>query len=166
MTDDCVLYLADYTEFRQTLQARPPRVVHGTVILLAGLLASAVLWAALTGADLVIRATGRVRPVTPPQRVFGPGGGEVVSALQSGRVAAVCFREGQEVKAGDVLIRLNTERLDHEIAKQVRAVRAAEDELAGVMRLQELAAGQFEAARAKAEQEVAQALEEVRQARE
>jgi len=64
MRDDGVLDLADCTEFRQTLQARPPRIVHGAVTLLAGLVGAAVAWAALTPAELVVRAAGRVRPVT------------------------------------------------------------------------------------------------------
>src|SRR5262245_65440156 len=53
-----ILDLSACTEFRQTLQARPPRIVHGTVLLLTSLLASAVAWAALTKADLVVRASG------------------------------------------------------------------------------------------------------------
>lgn len=56
--------LADCTEFRQTLQARPPRVVHGAAILMSALLAAALAWSAVTKADLVVRAEGRVRPST------------------------------------------------------------------------------------------------------
>ena len=47
MRNDLILDLADCTEFRQTLLARPPRIVHGTVILLA-LLLGAALWQAQT----------------------------------------------------------------------------------------------------------------------
>ncbi len=57
-----VYELADCTEYRQTLLARPPRLVRATVILLVTLFAAAGLWAAVTEADLVIRAPGRVRP--------------------------------------------------------------------------------------------------------
>jgi hypothetical protein len=46
--------LADSTEFRQTLQARPPQIIHGTLLVLAGLLVLALAWAALTTADLVV----------------------------------------------------------------------------------------------------------------
>ena len=42
MRDDLVLDLADCTEFRQALQARPPRVVHGTLVLLVALLGTAL----------------------------------------------------------------------------------------------------------------------------
>jgi len=42
--------LAKCTEFWQTLQGRPPRVVHGTALLLLGLLAAALAWSALTRA--------------------------------------------------------------------------------------------------------------------
>ena len=55
MHNATVLDLADCTEFRQSLQARPPRIVHGTALLLALLLGAALLWGALTEADLVVR---------------------------------------------------------------------------------------------------------------
>jgi hypothetical protein len=64
MCSDLTRNLADCTEFRQTVQAQPPRLVHGTAFLLVGMLAAALAWAATTKADLVVRAQGRVRPTT------------------------------------------------------------------------------------------------------
>src|SRR5262249_17921456 len=122
MRNDLMRDLADTTEFRLTLQARPPRIVHGTLLLLAPLLGPALVWPAVTKADLVVRAAGRVRPVTSPMRVVNGGSGEVFSASVGGRVVAVHFWEGEEVRQGDVLIRLDTERLDNEIVKRQRAL--------------------------------------------
>src|SRR5262249_5919344 len=158
--------LAQCSEFRQTLLARPPAVVHGTALLLAALLGTALGWAALTEADLVVRAGGRVRPVSTPKKVFSGARGEVLSATRGGQVVEVNFREGQEVRKGDVLLRLDAERLDHAIAKRRRTLRTAEGELARGEQLRELTARQYEAARARAEAELAQARAEVRQARE
>jgi multidrug efflux pump subunit AcrA (membrane-fusion protein) len=166
MGKDEVLDLSACTEFRQTLQGRPPRIVHGTVLLLATLLGSAVAWGALTRADLVVRATGRVRPVSNPKKFLSGGRGEVLSATQGGRVAEVNFREGQEVRRGDVLLRLDTEKLDHEIARRQRTLRTLEEELTRGERLKGLTALQYEAARAKAEAELAQAQAEASQTRE
>ena len=50
MRNDLVLDLADCTEFCQTLQARPPGVVHGTLVLLLALVGTALGWSADTGA--------------------------------------------------------------------------------------------------------------------
>lgn len=161
-----LLDLADCTEFRQTLQARPPRVVHGTALLLAALLAGAALWAGVTEADLVVRAAGRVRPVNAPNKVVNAGRGEVLSASAGGRVVEVNFQEGARVRRGDVLVRLDTERLDSDIARRRRTLRAAEEELERAARLEELLTRQHEAARAKLDAELVQALEEVRQAKE
>src|SRR5262245_61554510 len=116
MRNELVADLADCTEFRQALQARPPRVVHGTALLLATLLGAALLWGTLTKADLVVREKGRVRPATSPQRV---------APLTGGRVSEVHYHLGQRVKQGEVLIKLDTEQLDDEIRKQERALRAA-----------------------------------------
>jgi multidrug efflux pump subunit AcrA (membrane-fusion protein) len=165
MRKELILDLADCTEFRQTLLARPPRIVHGTAVLLALLLAAALAWAALTRADLVVRAPGRVRPVTAPVKVFNGGRGEVLSASTGGRVVEVNCREGDEVRRGDVLVRLDTGRLDNDIARRKQTIQAGEEELARTGRLLELQTQQYAATRAKAEAELAQAEEEVRQAK-
>jgi HlyD family secretion protein len=156
--------LADATEFRLTLQARPPRIIHGTLLLLATLLGAALLWSAVTTADLVVRAAGRVRPVTSPMRVINGGSGEVFSASVGGRVVAVHFREGEEVRQGDVLVRLDTERLENEIAKRRRALQAGEDEVAELHHLETLLAQQFASTKAKSEAELMQARDEIQQA--
>jgi multidrug resistance efflux pump len=166
MRNDPVLDLADCTTFRQILLARPPQFAHGAVALLTGLLGTALAWSALTPADLVVRAPGRVRPVDTPEKVFSAARAEVLSASTGGRVVAVHFREGDEVAEGALLIRLETEHLDNEIAKQRRALQAMEEELANMSQLEALTGRQFEAARAKADAELAQALEDMTQAEE
>ena len=64
MRNHDALDLAGCTEFRQAIQARPPRVVHGAALLLLLLLGAALLWSARTKADLVVRAPCTVRPIT------------------------------------------------------------------------------------------------------
>ena len=165
MRNELIRDLADCTEFRQTLQARPPRLVHGTLLLLAALLGTGVLWSALTQANLVVRAPGRVRPVTSPMKVVNGGSGEVFSASIGGRVVEVHVREGQEVRQGEVLLRLDTARLDNELTKQRRTIQVGEGELAQLAHMEELVGRQYAAAKAKAEVELAQGREEVTQAK-
>src|SRR5438552_17156431 len=142
MTDLQTVHLLDCSEFNQALQSRPPRIVHGAAVLLVLTFGTAVAWAELTRANLVVRAVGRVRPVTPPQKVFLAGRGEVLSASGGGRVVAVHYVEGQVVRAGDVLIRLDTERLDNDIEQRKRAVATGEAELSRLAALRELAIAQ------------------------
>src|SRR5262245_47709467 len=111
MRNDLVVDLADCTEFRQTLLARPPRFVRGTAVLLIGLLGTALVWAAVTEADLVVRARGRIRPLTPPLKLISGGRGEVLSASFGGRVVWQQVYEGMAVYEGQVLIRLDTRQL-------------------------------------------------------
>jgi multidrug resistance efflux pump len=158
--------LSQCTEFRQALQARPPRLAHGAAFLAAVLLGTALVWSALTRADLVVRVPGRVRPLSSPLKVVSAARGEVFSGGSGARVVEVNFRQGDEVRAGDGLLRLDTERLDHEIARRRRTLEAGEQELKDGARLEALLARQFAAARAKAEAERAQASAEVGQARE
>jgi len=165
MRNGLVMDLGDCTTFRQTLLASPPRIAHGTVLLLAGLLGAALLWSALTPADLVVRAGGRVRPLATARKVFNAASGGVLSAGTGGRVVEVNFHEGDEVKQGALLIRLETARLDNEIAKQRRAIQTAEDERRGLTQIEAWTARQFKAAKAKAKAELDQTLEEVRKAK-
>jgi HlyD family secretion protein len=166
MRHDQVVDLTDCTEFRQTLLARPPRIVHGTVMLLTVFLATALLWAGWTKADLVVRAGGRVRPLTTPRKVINPARGEVLSASVGGRVIEVNFREGDEVRKGNVLIRLDTERLENEIVRRQRTIQSAEEDLVQTTQLADLLASQFKADQAKVEAELAQAVGEVDRAKE
>src|SRR5438270_11845167 len=129
MRSSLVTDLADCTLFRQTLEARPPRIVHGAALLLVALVAAAVIWASLTNADLVVRGSGRVRPLESPYRLVNPQG-EAVSASAGGRVVEVNVREGDEVKKGDVLVRFDTERLNNDITRQEQKIHLAEEELA------------------------------------
>jgi multidrug efflux pump subunit AcrA (membrane-fusion protein) len=164
MSNALVRDLADCSEFRQTLLARPPALVHGTAVLLIGLLGTAVVWLALTQADLVVRAPGHVRPVTTPYRVIVGANGDTLSATSGGRVVAVHFREGDEVSAGQVLAELDASQLDSEIAKSKRTLRAGEDELAQLRHQEALLEGLRLVATGKAEAELEQARERVRQA--
>jgi multidrug efflux pump subunit AcrA (membrane-fusion protein) len=161
MRNDLVLDLNDCTEFRQALQARPPRIVHGTTGLLVALLGTALAWSAGTRANLVVLAPGRVRPVTTPTKVYVAARGEVLGTGVGGRVVEIHAREGDRVKKGDLLIRLETERLDNEITKQTRMLRDAQEELAHLGRLEDLTTCQLGAARARAAAELAQARAEV-----
>jgi multidrug resistance efflux pump len=163
--DPVYVDLGDCTEFRSLVEARPPRLAHGAAGLLVLLLASAAAWAALTRASLVVRAPGRIRPVSSPKRVFNPASGEALSASAGGRVRAVHVREGDRVRQGDVLIELDTGRADNEIARARRKIRAAREELAQLAGVQQIAERLAEATRAKFEAEIAHAAEEVRQAK-
>jgi len=159
MRNSVITDLADCTLFRQTLEARPPRIVHGTAFLLVSLMAAALIWAGLTHADLVVRGSGRVRTLESPYRLVNQVQSEMLSASAGGRVVEVNAREGDEVKRGAVLVRFDTERLDNEIVRQEQKIRLAENELAKFAQIEELQARQFEATRAKAQAELGLAVE-------
>ena len=59
MSRGLIVDLADCSRFRQTVAARPPRIVHGAVILLLGLLAAAVNWDEYSKENRGVGAAGR-----------------------------------------------------------------------------------------------------------
>jgi HlyD family secretion protein len=165
MREALYIDLANCTEFQQLIETRPPRLVHGAAFLLVTLIGSAVAWAALARADLVVRAPGRIRPVTSPKKVYNPSHGEILSASAGGRVRAVHIHEGDQVRQGDILIELDTERLDNEIGRAKRKIQVAKEELRQLVGVQQISARLAEATRAKIEAEIAQAAEEIRRAK-
>jgi HlyD family secretion protein len=151
-----VIDLAECTEFRQMLEARPPALLHATAFLLVSLLTGAIAWAAWVEASLVVRAPGRIRSMAAPTRIFTPAGTRL-----DGRVAEANVAEGSEVKQGAPLVRLQTDQLDNEIAKHQRTIAAAEEELANLKQLKTLLDEQYTSATAKADAELEQAVHEV-----
>jgi multidrug resistance efflux pump len=166
MSDPVGLDLSDCAAYPQALRQHPPRIVHGTLILLTALLATALAWSAATRADLVVRGRGRIRPMITPVKVFNAARGEVLSGSVGVRIVEVGAREGDRVRQGDVLVRLETGRLDNEITKQRRAIQSGEEELIRIDHLVELLSRRYETARSKAVAELAQVREEVRRAKE
>ena len=165
MRHNTVIDLNDCTEFRQTLEARPPRIVHGTIVLLAVLVAAAIMWSAVTKPNLVVRAAGRVRPMMRPN----PSSSDVSEETQvvpakSGQVIEVHFQEGSQVRRGEVFIRLDTEQLQNKIAMWLRTLQTGKEELEKLDNLELLLRRQYEVAKAKAEAEVAHVMEGLRRA--
>src|SRR5690349_16334156 len=145
MPSNRVVDLTECSTFRQTLAARPPRIVHGTALLLMVLLIAAVTWAALVKANLVVRASGRVRSVEIPTRVFTS-----TSADLEGRVVHAPFAEGDVVRKGQILVRLDTAHLDNRLAKLERSLESSLEEIEKLTGLESLIDQQFKAAKDKA----------------
>jgi HlyD family type I secretion membrane fusion protein len=156
MCNEPIAELADCTEFRQTLRARPPRIVHGTAALSATLVVTGLVWAAATDADLVVTAPGVVRPVTSTQ---------AAKARIGGRVVRVSFQEGQAVARGDILVQLDTEKQDIAIARRQQTLDALEEELAKGKALLDTLVRQLKAETAAVEAKLHQAAEELLSAR-
>lgn len=75
-----------------------PAAARGVVWMVAGLLASCVVAAQLIAVDRVVTATGRVVSTAPTI---------VVQPLETAVVRAIAVHEGQRVRAGDALARLD-----------------------------------------------------------
>jgi multidrug resistance efflux pump len=154
-----IVELSDCSTLRQTLEARPPVFAHAACWLSLTLIAVALMWAGLTTASLVVRSTGRVRPIDTPLHIFAPRGTKL-----DGRVAAVCVHVGDEVRRGSVLVEFDTALLDNEIAGLERKIRASQEELTQLDQIAGRLANQYEAAHAKAQAELAVGRTEVDQA--
>jgi multidrug resistance efflux pump len=83
-----------------------------------------------------------------------------------GKVVEVNFHEGEQVRKGEVMMRLETEKVDQDIAKTRQSLAADEEEMGRLEELAKLQASQFEIAQAKEETELAQVEREIATAKE
>lgn len=100
-----VIELAELTESREMLQAREPNFIAVFIWVILLLLAGSFLWMWFGEIDIVVKATGIVRPVGTVSIIRNIYGGELEQAL---------YREGAEVKKGAPLFKIETSALERE----------------------------------------------------
>ena len=86
-----------FIKTKQRWQALTPD--QRLLVILLGLVVAGLLWAMLMSVDRIVRAEGRI---------IAAGRSQVVQHLEGGIVSEINVREGQMVKAGDVLMKFST----------------------------------------------------------
>lgn len=154
--------LDDHSALAEAIRRRPTRLAHGTVVILALLIAAAIVWLAFSRANLVVVAQGVVRPLTKTYPVVS---GEMFGASTGARVAAVHYTQGQRVGRGDLLLAFDTTWLDHEISMRTRQIVSTQSEVHHLEQLQERSAAQFAARGTETQARMSQLRGELRRAR-
>jgi hemolysin D len=95
-TEDELAFLPAALEIVERPTPPLANAIGGTII---GLFCLALLWAGFGYVDIVATATGRIIP---------SGRTKVIQPFETGVVRAIHVRDGQEVKAGDLLIELDS----------------------------------------------------------
>lgn len=108
---------------------RPPRSWAAVVLLICAFLGVALVWSSLANVDELARAQGRVIP---------SGKIQIIQSAEPGVVDEILVREGEQVKAGQLLVKLddtNTSSSQGEVQAKVWALEAQvarlQDEVAG-----------------------------------
>ena len=86
-------------------EAAPPKFIRRTVLLIILVLAGFLVWASVAQLDVVAVAKGVVMPVRSVK---------VIQHLDGGRIVSIDVLDGQHVKQGQVLMRLNPTEADAE----------------------------------------------------
>ncbi len=104
------------------IQESPPSPIGRAITwLILGLFVTAIAWATIGTMDIVSVAQGKIIP---------SGYSKVIQPLESGVISAIHVRDGQEVKAGDVLIELDSTVNAADQEKTANEYRAAKMESA------------------------------------
>ncbi len=95
-------------EAAEIILGKPPRFVHFSIVLIVALILTGIIWAYFSKIDIVITAPGSVRPQ-----------GDLIKLqpIVSGRLSEVLVKEGQTVKVGDILFRLDSKENEAELEK-------------------------------------------------
>ncbi|NGZ05690.1 MAG: HlyD family type I secretion periplasmic adaptor subunit [Magnetococcales bacterium] len=105
---------AEFLPARLSLQEMPDSAtwrMTGRILML--LILVVVIWSVLGEIDIIVRATGRIIPSARTK---------TIGSVDTASVKALFVTEGQEVKAGDLLIELNASSSDAEHDKAADAV--------------------------------------------
>jgi adhesin transport system membrane fusion protein len=103
--------IAFMSELEAAAHLRPSRASQFFLFAVAGLFVWLFVWAAVSQVDERVRGTGQVMPSSDIQ---------VVQSLEGGVVTDILVHEGQHVKKGDVLLRIN----DVQFVSQSRGIEA------------------------------------------
>lgn len=161
-----VLDLSESAQVKQILLSRPSRATRGFFVLLVLLLGAGFLWASLAKVEERVKAAGKVRPMTCREKVFAAVSGEEVAAIGSGRVVEVNFQEGDLVEKGQLLVKVDTRRIENDIARVQKTLEAAEAELGKLEKLRNDVASEIAASLEKAAASIAVAEKERDRAKE
>lgn len=149
MTKYAVYRLDECTQFHEMLKSRPPVVAHATLLACFALIATLLVWAAVVQANVVVSVSGRIRPVTMPSKAFAPQ-----SQLLDGRIAQVMANVGDHVSKDQVLMRLDTARIDSELDRRKLRSESLTLELTNLFELEKLTLAHLQSSQAKATAEL------------
>ena len=109
-----IAFLPAALEITETPPSPVGRAIGATVI---GVFCVALLWASLSTVDIVTTATGKIVP---------GGRTKLIQPFETGVVRAIHVRDGQSVKAGDVLIELDPTMIEADQERQKSELVAAD----------------------------------------
>lgn len=103
VTKEIIRSINEITDSVEMLHEKPNRGMSVFTIILIGLLVTALTWCCIGKIDYYVKANGAVRP---SENI------STVSSLMTGKIAELCISEGDSVKKGDLLFKIDTTELE------------------------------------------------------
>ncbi|PYG86631.1 HlyD family secretion protein [Ruminiclostridium sufflavum DSM 19573] len=99
---DILIDINDLTDSREMYRSKPHSFVWVFTYIIIALVAAAVLWAGFGKKEIVIKASGQVRPES---------GISTVKNIAAGEIEKINYKQGMAVKAGDILYTIKHDNL-------------------------------------------------------
>lgn len=120
--------IKDITDSREMMEARPHRFTSIFVYILLALFIAALIWSYFSETEIVVKADGMVRPEKEVS---------TVTNRAVGRVADVNIKEGQKVKAGDILYTVEHSDFDLQKSAYQKQIDEKNKEINNLQKLKE-----------------------------
>ena len=128
MTKQIILPMNEISDSVEMLHEKPNKGMPVFTWILVLLLAAALTWCSIGEIDYFIKASGIVRPCENVS---------TISSLMTGRVDMLNISEGDRVKKGDLLFKVDTEDMEQSLAAFEREKQRIETENANLKKLEE-----------------------------
>ncbi len=155
------LSLEQCAEYHRIHSAPVPVKAHFTCIVFSTLVVVALVWLAMTLANVVVRGTGRMRPIANEKGMEGVS--EKINSEVSGRIQAVYVVENQAVSKGQVLVEIDTHQIEHQIDLKKGELNAEHQALEQLVKHHALLRREYQATVTKTQAEIDEAVAQYEQ---
>ncbi len=128
MTKEIILPMNEITDSVEMLHEKPNKGIPVFTRILVLLLAAAISWCCIGEIDYFIKASGVVRPGESVS---------TISSLMTGRVETLNISEGDYVKKGDLLFKIDTAELEQSLSAYEKEKQRIETENLNLKKLEE-----------------------------
>ncbi len=155
------LSLDQCAEYHRIHSAPIPVKAHITCIVFSTLVVVALVWLAMTLANVVVRGTGRMRPIANERGMEAVS--EKINSEVGGRIQSVFVVENQAVIKGQVLVEIDMHQIEQDIGLKTGELNAQLQALEQLSEHHALLLREYQATVAKAQAEIEEAVAQYQQ---
>lgn len=121
-----VVNIDEFTDSREVMSAKPKPFLLWLVYIILAIFVAFIIWAAFSHIDEYVKVSGTVRPVSETASIKFP---------ISGKIQSVNVKDGQSVKVGDTLFKINVDSTKNQKKSNEQQLSTINNEISGTKTL-------------------------------